>query len=46
MHGTNPLSFVAEPHPAPMDPAERAAMLRDPGFGRAFTDHMVSIRFE
>ncbi|CAA9524308.1 MAG: Branched-chain amino acid aminotransferase [uncultured Sphingomonadaceae bacterium] len=46
MHGTNLLSFVAEPHPAPMDPAERAALLRDPGFGRAFTDHMVSIRFE
>jgi branched-chain amino acid aminotransferase len=32
--------------PAPRRPAEeRAALLGDPGFGRVFTDHMVTIRY-
>jgi branched-chain amino acid aminotransferase len=31
----------AEPRPA----LERAALLVDPGFGRVFTDHMVTIRY-
>src|SRR3954468_1022379 len=25
--------------------AERAALLSDPGFGRVFTDHMVTVRY-
>lgn len=29
----------------PADPAVRAAALADPGFGRVFTDHMVSARW-
>ena len=40
-----PLKFAHEPHPAPTPPEKRAAILRDPGFGRAFTDHMVTIRY-
>jgi branched-chain amino acid aminotransferase len=45
MPETLPLKFVREPHPAPTPPDRRAAILRDPGFGRAFTDHMVTIRY-
>ena len=29
----------------PMPPAERSALLQNPGFGRAFSDHMVTIRY-
>ena len=29
----------------PLPEAERAALLADPGFGRIFTDHMVTIRY-
>jgi branched-chain amino acid aminotransferase len=32
-------------HAAPMPANERAARLADPGFGRLFTDHMVTIRY-
>lgn len=39
------LSFVVERNPVPVDPAKRAALLADPGFGRVFTDHMVMIRY-
>jgi branched-chain amino acid aminotransferase len=39
------LAFVTEPHPAPTPPRQRAAVLHDPGFGRVFTDHMVTIRY-
>src|SRR6516225_11816150 len=39
------LCFVREPHPAPTPPDKRAARLRDPGFGRVFTDHMAMIRY-
>jgi branched-chain amino acid aminotransferase len=39
------LKFVRQPHPAPTPADKRAAILRDPGFGRAFTDHMVTIRY-
>ena len=35
--------FTHLPHPAPTPPAARDAMLADPGFGKVFTDHMVSI---
>ena len=37
-------AFPFEANPNPVDPAERAARLTDPGFGRVFTDHMVTIR--
>jgi branched-chain amino acid aminotransferase len=40
-----PLAFATEPHPAPTPPDRRAAALRDPGFGRVFTDHMAAIRY-
>ena len=33
------------PHANPVDAAERAARIADPGFGRTFTDHMVMIRY-
>jgi branched-chain amino acid aminotransferase len=39
------LPFVREPHTAPTPPDKRAALLRDPGFGRVFTDHMATIRY-
>src|SRR5438046_2538329 len=45
MSTTTTLAFTRQPHPAPTPPEKRAAILRDPGFGRAFTDHMVSIRY-
>ncbi|WP_353205998.1 branched-chain amino acid aminotransferase [Sphingorhabdus sp.] len=38
-------AFPFEANPNPVDPAERAARLTDPGFGRVFTDHMVTIRY-
>ena len=31
--------------PQPVSAAERAALLANPGFGRVFTDHMVTIRY-
>ncbi|MEO5598819.1 MAG: branched-chain amino acid aminotransferase [Novosphingobium sp.] len=36
-------AFTRLPHPAPMAAADRAVVLADPGFGKVFTDHMVSI---
>lgn len=39
------LDFTHAPHPAPVVANERAAKLVDPGFGRVFTDHMVTIRY-
>ena len=38
-------AFPFEANPNPLDAAERAARLVDPGFGRVFTDHMVTIRY-
>ena len=40
-----PLSFTFEEHATPVPASERAVLLRDPGFGRVFTDHMVTIRY-
>ncbi|GHH20433.1 branched-chain-amino-acid aminotransferase [Sphingomonas glacialis] len=37
--------FAIEPHATPIPLDERSAMLVDPGFGRVFTDHMVTIRY-
>ncbi|WP_419320833.1 branched-chain amino acid aminotransferase [Caulobacter sp. ErkDOM-E] len=38
-------SFAHITHPAPTSAERRAALLADPGFGRVFTDHMVTIRY-
>ncbi len=40
------MTFSIEPHPHPVDPTQRAALLVDPGFGRVFTDHMVTIKYK
>src|SRR3954452_19971604 len=45
MSGGDTLDFEIHPNPAPVSAAERAAMLANPGFGRIFTDHMVTIRY-
>jgi branched-chain amino acid aminotransferase len=37
--------FELHRHPTPVSAAERAALMADPGFGRVFTDHMVTIRY-
>src|SRR5947207_8464257 len=45
MIGGESLEFEIHPNPAPVSAAERAAMLVNPGFGRIFTDHMVTVRY-
>jgi branched-chain amino acid aminotransferase len=42
---TDSFTFAIADHPSPLDAAARAAALEDPGFGRIFTDHMVTIRW-
>ena len=37
--------FARTPNPAPAEAVRRGAILADPGFGRYFTDHMVTIRW-
>ena len=37
--------FARTTHPAPTPEVRRAEILADPGFGRYFTDHMVTIRW-
>ncbi len=39
-------AFARLPHPAPTAEAVRTAVLADPGFGKAFTDHMVTIDWD
>jgi branched-chain amino acid aminotransferase len=39
------LSFSIHRHANPHSPDARAALLADPGFGKVFTDHMVTIRW-
>jgi branched-chain amino acid aminotransferase len=39
------LDFEIRPNPAPVSASERAALLANPGFGRIFTDHMVTLRY-
>ena len=38
-------SFAIEPNTNPVDSNARAALLADPGFGKIFSDHMVTIRY-
>ena len=45
MSKTQSLQFVRYPHPSPVTPEQRAALLQNPGFGRVFSDHMVTIRY-
>jgi branched-chain amino acid aminotransferase len=37
--------FKIEPNANPVSPETRATLLQDPGFGRTFTDHMVTVRY-
>jgi branched-chain amino acid aminotransferase len=45
MLGGETLDFEIRPNSAPVPAVERAALLADPGFGRIFTDHMVTVRY-
>jgi branched-chain amino acid aminotransferase len=45
MSGGDSLDFEIRPNPSPVSAAERTALLANPGFGRVFTDHMVTIRY-
>lgn len=38
-------TFTHRPNPRPTAPDVRAGLLKDPGFGRVFSDHMVTIRW-
>jgi len=40
------IDFTRIPHPAPVPGASRDQAIADPGFGKVFTDHMVSIDWE
>jgi branched-chain amino acid aminotransferase len=48
MHATadRPIEFTRLPHPAPVPGASRDQAIADPGFGKVFTDHMVSIDYD
>ncbi len=39
------LPFAHVPHPAPTADAVRAGLIADPGFGKIFSDHMVTIEW-
>jgi branched-chain amino acid aminotransferase len=39
------LTIELKPTASPVEANERASMLENPGFGRTFTDHMVTIRW-
>jgi branched-chain amino acid aminotransferase len=43
MTGVDTLEFAVTPNPAPMPVERRSAILANPGFGKTFTDHMVTI---
>ena len=40
------LDFTRIPHLAPVPGASRDQAIADPGFGKVFTDHMVSIDWD
>jgi branched-chain amino acid aminotransferase len=40
------LPFVVEPNASPVSADDRAARIAAPGFGKVFTDHMVTIRYQ
>ena len=39
------LTFEIQSHPSPRSADERAALMVNPGFGKVFTDHMVTARY-
>jgi branched-chain amino acid aminotransferase len=41
----DPIAFTVHPRSDPLPAAERERILEAPGFGRFFTDHMVTIRW-
>lgn len=45
MNGGESLDFEIRPNPQPVASDERAAQVANPGFGRVFTDHMVTVRY-
>jgi branched-chain amino acid aminotransferase len=45
MSKTPSLPFVHHAHPSPLPADKRAELLKNPGFGRVFSDHMVTIRY-
>jgi len=45
MTGGDRIDFEILPTAHPVPGPERSALLRDPGFGRVFTDHMVTVRY-
>src|SRR5678810_871176 len=45
MTGGDSIDFEILPTRQPVPAAERAALMADPGFGRVFTDHMVTVRW-
>ena len=45
MSGDDLPTFEIRPNPSPASDADRAAILANPGFGRTFTDHMVTIKW-
>ena len=45
IHGDDTPVFAIEPTAAPVAVNDRAALLANPGFGRVFTDHMATIRY-
>jgi branched-chain amino acid aminotransferase len=42
----NPIDFTRLPHSSPVPEAECERAIADPGFGRVFTDHMVTIEWD
>jgi len=45
MNAHSKIAFSCSPSSKPVGAEARAEMLKDPGFGRVFTDHMVTIRW-
>ena len=39
-------TFSVEKNQNPLDAGEREALLQNPGWGRVFTDHMVTISYK
>lgn len=39
------MNFAITPHASPVSDENRRKLLEDPGFGRVFTDHMVTVRW-
>jgi branched-chain amino acid aminotransferase len=45
MNAQTTTTFSRQPHENPVPDENRAFLLTDPGFGKVFTDHMVTIRW-